>query len=486
MERISLGRIYQQAQSNISRNFGQVFAAQTQLATGYRINRPSDDIAGTQRIMSLGDEKASIARYLNNVGSAQSHVRTGSSQLLDVSGTTARIRELTVQGANGTLAPADRQSVAAEIDALIQNIVGSLNIKMEDRYLFAGTETGTPPFQLETGRDGLTRMRYLGNDEVQQVEVGPNVRMGLNVPGQSLLSSGPRGATTFAGSTGAAPGTGSDSAIGRDRLQITHTQTLYGGTAPVDPASGLAPGTSSVSGDTILGSNHSISLSTDAAGNGVISLNGGPDVMFTAADSDLRVEGPDGEVIYVDTTAMVPNLPGGTAVAVQSNGTMSTDGGTTTTPINFASTAQQVIDSETGGALNVDTTGIRFAGSEDVTYEGTADLITTILTIRDLLMDETRNQDDIAQDLGQRLGDLDRGLESITNGITSLGARESRLDAMEGRLGDLGVTLDALTGEIRDADIAQVISDMQRFETLYQASLSLAARAGRLSLLNYL
>jgi flagellin-like hook-associated protein FlgL len=48
------------------------------------------------------------------------------------------------------------------------------------------------------------------------------------------------------------------------------------------------------------------------------------------------------------------------------------------------------------------------------------------------------------------------------------------------------VTLDALTGEIRDADIAQVISDMQRYETLYQASLSLAARAGRLSLLNYL
>lgn len=481
MERITFGRLFSNSQVNISRNFSRVFQAQNQLATGRRINRPSDDIVGTRRLLTLTGEREGIDRYLSNVGSAQSAVQMASAQLQELSGTLSSIRELAVQGANGTLSPSDRASIANEIDALLQNAVSGLNVKFEGRFLFSGTKTGQLPFELVTGTDGLQRLQYNGNGDLQEVDVAPDLRLPVNLPGADLLVTGNRGATLFTGATGAAPGaSGLDTGVGRDLLQITHTQTTYGGT------SGLLPSASSAASDTILGANHTILVQTDAAGNGTISLNGGPDVAFTPADTDLQITGPNGEVIHVDTSAMAPNLPGGTVVPVQSDGILSTDGGLTTVGINFASTAQQVVDSETGAVLHVDATGISVVGTEGVTYPGTSDMLTSIIALRDVLLDSSKQPSDVNTEVNIALADLDRGIDGLSRSLGVLGSRAGQFESVEGRLGDMAVTLDALSGEIQDADIAKVVSDLSRYETLYQASLVLTTRVNNLSLLNYL
>lgn len=490
MERISFGRLFSNSQTNISRNFARVFEAQTQLATGKRINRPSDDIVGTRRLLTLVGERNSIDRYLRNVGSARSSVQTGSAQLEQVSDTLARIRELAVQGASGTLSTSDRASIANEIDQLLQNAISTVNTKFEGRFLFSGTKTGDLPFQLVTGADGLQRLQYNGNDEMQEIDVAPDLRLPINVPGSDLLGTGQRGATLFTGSTGAAPGTsGNDTGTGRDLLEITHTQTLFGspsGPGGADPVTGLAPGASSAADDTILGANHTILVTTDGAGNGTISLNGGPDIAFTPADTDLQVTGPNGEVMHIDASAMAPNLPSGTSVAVQSNGNLSTDGGTTTTPIQFGNGAQQVVDSETGAVLHVDATQISSTGTEEVSFPGTSDVFSAIIAIRDILADPNRMPSDVNDDLNVAMADLDEGLDRVTRAIGVMGSRAGQLESVEGRLGDLGVTLDALSSEIEDADISKVVSDLSRYETLYQASLVLTTRVNSLSLLNFI
>jgi flagellin-like hook-associated protein FlgL len=298
-----------------------------------------------------------------------------------------------------------------------------------------------------------------------------------------LLGSGPRGATLFTGTTGAAVGTGgTDTGTGRDVLQIRHAQTVYGS----PPATGLAASASSSGNDTVLGSGHSVTVTTDASGNGTISLDGGPAVAFTAADTNLQVTGPNGEIIHVDTSAMAPNLAPGTVVPIQASGTLSTDGGVTSTAINFGSGAQQVVDSETGAVLHVDATAISGTGDEQVTYPGTSDFITSIIAIRDILMDTTRTASDVSTQMNIAIADLDAGATAVTRSLSVLGSRAGQLESIEGRLGDLGATLDGLSGEIADADISKVISDMSRYETLYQASLALTTRVNSMSLLNYL
>jgi len=489
MERLSLGRLYSSAQQNIARNYARLFAAQTQLTTGKRLNRPSDDIGGTRRVLTLAGEQEAIARHLSNVGSARSHVQSGSGNLEQLTGILAQIRERAVQGASGTLSPQDRENIAGEIDALLSSAVSALNVKVEGRFLFSGTDTGTRPFDMVTGADGLTRIAYRGNGRVQEVDVGPDLRIAMNIPGADLLSRGDRGATTFTGLTGAASGSGSDSGVGQDLLVLAHTQTLYGTSSGIggqDPVTGLAPSASSAGNDSILGSDQVITVTTDAAGNGTITLNGGTGVPFTPADTDLLVTGPNGESIRVDTSAMTPNLATGTVVPVMANGTYSTDGGLSTSAIDFSATGQQVVDGETGTVLHVNGTGVRMTGTEEIRYEGTAHLLDAIIGIRDALRDPDKSQSDINSLVNLSIGDLDRGLDGITSAIARLGSRANQLDGIEGRLADLDVTLAGLRGEIEDADLSQVVSDMQRFETLYQASLVFASRINATSLLNYM
>ncbi len=483
MERISFGRMFSNAQQNISRNFARVFSAQNQLATGRRINRPSDDIVGTRRLLTLAGERANIDRHLSNVGTARSAINTSSAQLQELTSILSTIREKAVQGSNGTLTPDDRVSIANEIDALLQTGMSALNTSFEGRFLFAGTSTADRPFELITGADGVQRLQYNGNNDLAEVDVAPDLRLPVNLAGGELMRAGTRGATLFSGATGAAVGTGgTDTGTGRDVLQVRHTQTTFS----TPPATGLTASATSPGNDTILGAGHSVTVTTDALGNGTISLNGGPAVAFTPADTDLQVTGPNGELIHVDTSAMAPNLAPGTVVPIQTTGTLSTDGGATTTAINFGAGAQQVINSGTGSVLHVDATAITGTGDEAVTYPGTSDFVTAIMAIRDTLMNTSLDASDVNDRLNVSIADLDQGVSAVTRAISVLGSRAGQLDSIEGRLGDLGVTLDGLSGEIADADISKVISDLSRYETLYQASLALTTRVNGMSLLNYM
>src|SRR5690606_33764045 len=102
------------------------------------------------------------------------------------------------------------------------------NVRFDNRYVFSGSATDVPPFVLREGADGLTRVDYRGNGDAVEVEVGPDLRALVNLPGNEAFARGPRGRTFISGATGAGPGNGVDSGIGRDVLSVVHTQTLYG------------------------------------------------------------------------------------------------------------------------------------------------------------------------------------------------------------------------------------------------------------------
>jgi flagellin-like hook-associated protein FlgL len=72
-----------------------------------------------------------------------------------------RVRELTVQAANGTINESDRRSLGQEVDQLLQQMVGLANAQRAGRFLFGGTESGRPPFVIEND-GGSTRVVYQG------------------------------------------------------------------------------------------------------------------------------------------------------------------------------------------------------------------------------------------------------------------------------------------------------------------------------------
>ena len=63
----------------------------------------------------------------------------------------SRANELALAGANGSLSQADRITIANEIDQLIKSAKDSMNAKVGDAYIFAGTKSDTAPYADATG-----------------------------------------------------------------------------------------------------------------------------------------------------------------------------------------------------------------------------------------------------------------------------------------------------------------------------------------------
>lgn len=487
MERLSLTRIYSEANASVARNYQRLFQVQQQIGTGKRLIRPSDDPAQTGRLFGLRSEGFKIDRYLRAIDSSEGQINMGASQLQEITSQIQRVRELAVQGANGTLNAQDRNSIGLEVDELLHSLLASANVKLNDRYLFAGTDSGAAPYALATGADGLERVNYLGNDQILQVDVAPGIRMPMNIPGTRIFRAGARTETTFGGNTGAASGSGADSGTGRATLLVQHSQTLYsllpdgnGG----DPTTGVRPSASSGQ-DTVLGLGHKLTVTTDASGAGTVSLNGGPAVSFTTADTDLEVLDANGNSVHLDMSGVQSNL-GGLTVDIDARGTLSLDGGATTTAIDFSSSSMQITNPVTGQVLHVDATGITSAGSEAITFPGTFDLFDSVIAIRDALTDGTLDGGTVNGLLNDRIAELDRNLDDITTAMAELGARSNRLESSRNRLLDLELTVVEQQSEIEDADLSEATLNLSRYESLYQASLVMASRISQISYLNYI
>ena len=92
------------------------------LSSGLRINRASDDAAGLSISENLRGQVRGLAQAERNAQDGISLINTAEGALNEVHSILQRMRELSVQAANGTLTTQDRNSVNTEVQALISEI----------------------------------------------------------------------------------------------------------------------------------------------------------------------------------------------------------------------------------------------------------------------------------------------------------------------------------------------------------------------------
>jgi len=168
---------------NLLRNLetaqGRMDQLQNQLSTGYRISRPSDDPAGIQNAMRLKSNISNVEQWKNNADEALSYMNTTDSTLGDVTSMLQRVRELTVQGANGTLSGNDRKNIESEVDQLSKHLQVLANSQIGSKYIFSGTATNQKLFT----SDGTMQ----GNSQDIMFEVGNNLNLPISVNGHKLF-----------------------------------------------------------------------------------------------------------------------------------------------------------------------------------------------------------------------------------------------------------------------------------------------------------
>ncbi len=92
------------------------------LSTGFRINKAADDAAGMAISTKMKTQIAALEQASRNSADAVSVIQTAEGALNEVQSMLQRMRELSVQAANGTLNSDDRAAIQSEVDQLKEEI----------------------------------------------------------------------------------------------------------------------------------------------------------------------------------------------------------------------------------------------------------------------------------------------------------------------------------------------------------------------------
>lgn len=198
--RISTSQSFNQGTNAILDNQSRVAQTQLQLSIGKRILKPSDDPIGTAVAMNLKQQMDTTKQYIDNGNSARTRLELQESALDNVTSILSRVRELALQGANGTLSYQDRNAIAIEIEQRLGELIGIANTQVASGdYLFSGFQSGVQPFT----RNGTGSVTYNGDQGVQIVNVNSTVTVENGNSGDAVFMKITTGNGAFVTGTGA-------------------------------------------------------------------------------------------------------------------------------------------------------------------------------------------------------------------------------------------------------------------------------------------
>ena len=125
----------------LSTRMEQYEQAQSKLATGKEIRKPSEDPSKANRGLSLRASREARVQEQRNAEDAKTWLNTADSALQSAMDRLQRARELTVQGANAGDQSA-KDGIAREIETIREELVGIANTKVRGQHVFAGYTEG--------------------------------------------------------------------------------------------------------------------------------------------------------------------------------------------------------------------------------------------------------------------------------------------------------------------------------------------------------
>src|SRR3984885_282443 len=155
-----------QAQQNLTRNQSALTTSYNKLSSGFRINSAADDAAGLAISESMKAQIRSYSVAERNANDAISMAQTAEGALGEVSGIVTRMRELAMQGANGSLQTSDRGYLDTEFQSLkaeISRIQGSTTFNNQQLLQTAASQVA---FQvgINTGSNNQISITFGGVD----------------------------------------------------------------------------------------------------------------------------------------------------------------------------------------------------------------------------------------------------------------------------------------------------------------------------------
>ncbi len=170
-------------QSEINQINGQLQELRQQAATGKKLNQPSDDPSSVRPVLNYSKQIRDSQRYQENMGMALNELQAQDSFLEQSEDTLVRAKQQTINAIDGTLNEEDREILADQVGQLRKEMLDKANGQISERYIFAGYEERTQPFQ----EDDNGEVSYEGHDEARKVDIAPGEKLEVAIPGDRLF-----------------------------------------------------------------------------------------------------------------------------------------------------------------------------------------------------------------------------------------------------------------------------------------------------------
>ncbi|MCB2147984.1 MAG: flagellar hook-associated protein FlgL [Deltaproteobacteria bacterium] len=173
--RISAKIMADNIKANIAKQSAQLMNTQLKLASGKRINRPSDDHIGIGKVLGYRSTLSTIDQYQENITDSQTRVKyteTILGQIHDF------LRE--AKGIASYPGTDDKTALAEAVRDIRDQTIGLANSKYGKNYLFSGNLTDTPAFDLAT-------YAYNGDAGSHRVMIGEGITVELEADGSQMF-----------------------------------------------------------------------------------------------------------------------------------------------------------------------------------------------------------------------------------------------------------------------------------------------------------
>lgn len=182
MSRISDSTISRHMLQQVQLGRQRLFEVQSQVGSGKRLNRPADDPSGVSRLISMRTSQDRNGQYQRNIDVARSDLTVAESAMTALSSMMQRVIELSVQAVDGSVTPSDRLDIALEVARLLDEAIAVGNTNHGGRYIFAGHQTGAPPFTPDVV-GAPTAVAYTGDIGALNREISQAERVATNITG---------------------------------------------------------------------------------------------------------------------------------------------------------------------------------------------------------------------------------------------------------------------------------------------------------------
>ncbi|MGG0409470.1 flagellar hook-associated protein FlgL [Peribacillus simplex] len=168
--------------SNLSSSYEKMSKLQEQVSSQKKFSKPSDNPVAAMMGMGYRTNLNQIGQYQSNIAEAANWIDSTDDAITEAVSAMQRIRELTVQGSNGTYEGEQLKTITEEIKQLKEHLITLGDTQIGGKYIFSGQDTNVKPSSI---KDGNGNTLY-GTGDIN-LEVFSGISLKINTDGSKIF-----------------------------------------------------------------------------------------------------------------------------------------------------------------------------------------------------------------------------------------------------------------------------------------------------------